>query len=215
MACAELDWLRKATLRHHGRLAARLAQALDLDVRFIEDVNAVDNVCTLLPSTSCVCRDLAMVNGRVLVTSDAALMDTCKSGLLFDCYASEGFWVFMGPRDTGSYRMFGNEFQVTGKYQGFPTKTVRYNKLFPPREKTNLVTPYGRQTVGTCDTDVQQAVLHKSTAEDNVLYSNHSKNLTCFMFPHAGFVNVLSQLGFNQNDGIINLMPITAYCDDE
>jgi hypothetical protein len=30
------------------------------------------------------------------------------------------------------------------------------------------------------------------------------------MFPHAGFVNVLSQLGFNQNDGIINLMPITA-----
>jgi hypothetical protein len=215
MACAELDWLRKATLRHHSRLAARLAQALNLNVRFIEDVNAVDDVCMLLPSTSCVCRDLALVNGRVLVTSDAALIDTCKSGLLFDCYASEGFWVFMGPRDTGSYRMFGNEFQVTGKYQGFPTKTVRYNKLFPPREKTNLVTPYGRQSVGACDTVVQQAVLHTGAAEHNVLYSSPRTSITSFMFPHAGFINVLSQLGFNQNDGIINLMPITAYCDDE
>jgi hypothetical protein len=154
-------------------------------VRFIEDVNAVDNVCMLLPSTSCVCSDLAMVNCRVLVTIDSALIDTCKLGLLFDCYASEGFWVFMGPRDTGSYRMFGNEFQVTGKYQGFPTKTVRYNKLFPPRERTNLVTPYGRQSIGSCDTVVQQAVLHKGAAEHNVLYSNPRTSITSFMFPHS------------------------------
>jgi hypothetical protein len=48
-----------------------------------------------------------------------------------------------------------------------------------------------------------------------VLYSSPRTSITSFMFPHAGFINVLSQLGFNQNDGIINLMPITAYCDDE
>ena len=33
MACAELDWLRKATLRHHSRLAARLAQKFSVGVR--------------------------------------------------------------------------------------------------------------------------------------------------------------------------------------
>jgi hypothetical protein len=215
MACAELDWLRKATLRHHSRLAAHLAQRLNLNVRYIQDVNAVDNVSMLLPSTSCVCRDLAFVNGRVLVTSDAALIDLCKSGVLFDCYATEGFWVFMGPRDTGSYRMFGNEFQVIGKYQAFPTKTVRYNKLFPPRERSNLVIPHGRHDVGaigSCDT---VASLHKEQAVHNVLYSNPATNITFFMFPHAGFINVLSQLGYNPNDGIIELMPITAYCEDE
>ena len=223
MGCAEIDWLRKATLRHHSRLAARVAQGLNLNVRFIEDVNAVDRVCMLLPSTSCVGRDLALVGGRVLVSSDAALMDTCKSGLIFDCFASEGFWVFMGPRDTGSYRMFGNEFQVTGRYQGFPTKTVSYNKLFPPREKTNIVTPYRRHSASAFHTVVQDSVSHMDTvshmdkeqAVQNVLYSNPSTGITCFMFPHAGFVNVLSQLGFNQNDGIINLMPIISYCDDE
>jgi len=215
MACAELDWLKKATLRHHSRLAARLAQRLNLNVRYIEDVNAVDNVSMLLPSTSCVCRDLALLNGRVLVTSNAALIDFCKSGVLFDCYATEGFWVFMGPRDTGSYRMFGNEFQVTSKYQGFPTKTVRHCKLFPPRERSNLVTPHGRHGVGavaSCDT---VASLHKQQAVHNVLYSKRDTNITFFMFPHAGFINVLSQLGYNPNDGIIELMPITTYCEDE
>jgi hypothetical protein len=219
MACAELDWLRKATLRHHSQLAARLALKLKLNVRYIEDVNAVNSVSMLLPSTSCVCRDLCMVNGRVLVTSDATLLDTCKSGVIFDCYASEGFWVFMGPRDTGSYRMFGNEFQITGKYQGFPTKTVRYNKLFPPREKTNLITPIDRhnvvEDVQAGHTCVHQHILQKEHQVQNVIYSKACTDITFFMFPHAGFVNVLSQLGFNQNDGIINLMPIAAYCDDE
>ena len=181
-------------------------------MRYIQDVNAVDNVSMLLPSTSCVCRDLAFVNGRVLVTSDAALFDLCKSGVLFDCYATEGFWVFMGPRDTGSYRMFGNEFQVIGKYQAFPTKTVRYNKLFPLRERSNLVIPHGRHDVGaigSCDT---VASLHKEQAVHNVLYSNPATNITFFMFPHAGFINVLSQLGYNPNDGIIELMPTTSSC---
>jgi len=216
MACAELDWLRKATLRHHSRLAARLAQKLNLNVRYIEDVNAVNGVSMLLPSTSCVCRDLALVNGRVLVTSDATLLDTCKSGVVFDCYASEGFWVFVGPRDTGSYRMFGKEFHMTSRNAAFPTKTVRYNKLFPAREKTNLVTPMERRKpLQTDDTIVQQHVLQKENKMQNIIYSKPCTNITYFMFPHASFLNVLSQLGFDQNDGIINLMPIAAYCDDE
>ena len=71
--------------------------------------------------------------------------------------------------------------------------------------------------ISAFDTVVQDSVSHmdKEQAVQNVLYSNPSTGITCFMFPHAGFVNVLSQLGFNQNDGIINLMPIISYCDDE
>ena len=74
-------------------------------MRCIDDVNTVDKVSMLLPSTSCVCRDLAQVGNRVLVTRDAVLLDTCKSCLVFDCFASEGFWAFMGPLDTSSGHM--------------------------------------------------------------------------------------------------------------
>ena len=211
LACAELDWLRKATLRHHSRLAAKVADTLNLHVRRIEDVNAVDKVAMLLPSTSVVCRDLALVGNRVLVTSDAALLDTCKSGLVFDCFASEGFWVFMGPLDTSSGRMFGTEFQATGRFQGFPTKTVRYNKLFPPREKSNVVTPFCRGSAHS----QKMSPMHDTSAVQHIVYSRTASTTTCFLFPHTGFVNVLTQLGFNQNDGIINLMPIAMYCDDE
>lgn len=211
LQCAELDWLRKATLRHHSRLAARVAQGLQLHVRLIDDVNAVNNVCMLLPSTSCVSRDLTQVGNRVILTSDAALLDRCKSGVIFDCYASEGFWVFMGPLDTGSCRMFGTEFRVTGRYQAFPTRTVRYNKLFPAREKSNVVTPLARGS-GSVQCVTQ---MHNEGDDQHVLYSNTVSSTTSFLFPHAGFVGVLSQLGFNYNDGIINLMPIAVYCDDE
>lgn len=235
MACAELDWLRKATLRHHSRLAAQVAQKLNLHVRFIDDVNAVTNVNMLLPSTSCVFRDLVMTGSRVLLTSDAALLDRCKSGVVFDCFANEGFWVFMGPHDTGSCRMFGTEFHVLGRYQGFPTKTVRYNKMFPAREKMNVVTPHARRYLvdnkpvcvhagqksdvsKTKYTEGRMSFEHNPESDRNlehILYAHAETSTTCFLFPHAGFVDVLSKIGFNQNDGIINLMPICMFCEDE
>jgi len=58
LECAELDWLRKATVRHHNRLAVRLAKRLGLAVRFMHDVEAVAATSALLPTTSCISRDL-------------------------------------------------------------------------------------------------------------------------------------------------------------
>jgi len=52
-------------------------------------------------------------------------------------------------------------------------------------------------------------------ATNNVIYGHKVTDVTAFMFPHAGFVDVLCQLGFDRNDGIINLMPIVTYCTDE
>jgi len=140
----------------------------------------------------------------------------------------------MGPRDTGSYRLFGNEFQVTGKNLGFPTNTVRYNKFFPPRDQTNTVTIYGRnksqdqqenleqnsQDSEDSQHQIQQVVQQFVRAIDenttkNVSYGSKVTDITAFMFPHAGFIDVLCKLGFNRNDGTINLMPIVTCCTDE
>jgi hypothetical protein len=49
MECAEVDWLRKATLRNHNRLAARVAKRLGLSVRYMHDVDAVTSTRALLP----------------------------------------------------------------------------------------------------------------------------------------------------------------------
>jgi hypothetical protein len=224
IACAEVDWLRKATLRHHNRLAARVAQALNLPVRLIEDINSVDSVSMLLPTTNCVTRDIAPARGGVLVTSDAVVLDACKSGVVFDCFATEGFWVFTGPRDMSSYRTFGTEFKVTGADQCFPTRTVRYHRLFTTRDKSNVVTPYGRRVTsfdsgyemrwGILDHERGDALAHGQML-DHVFYQNACSDMTGFLFPHSAFMQILANLGFNPNDGITNLMPIAACCDDE
>jgi hypothetical protein len=225
LACAEVDWLRKATLRHHNRLAARVAQGLNLPVRFIDDINSVNNVSMLLPTTSCVTRDIAPTRGGVLLSSDAVVLNACKSGVVFDCFATEGFWVFTGPRDTSSYRMFGTEFQATGIDQCFPTRTVRYHRLFTTRDKSNVVAPYGRRvaSLGANESSDKARVLlqHNDNAPahgqmlEHVFYQNACSDITCFLFPHSAFLQTLTTLGFNPNDGITNLMPIAAYCDDE
>lgn len=225
LACAELDWLRKATLRHHNRLAARVAQGLNLPVRYIDDINSVDSCSMVLPTTSCVTRDIAPARGGVLLTSDSVVLNSCKSGVVFDCFATEGFWVFTGPRDTSSYRMFGTEFHVTGIDQCFPTKTVRYHRLFTARDRSNVAAPYGRRvnSLGPNEsTSRPSTLLHRSDNApahgqmlEHVFYQNASSDITCFLFPHTTFLQTLTTLGFNPNDGITNLMPIAVYCDDE
>lgn len=207
MECAEVDWLRKATLRHHNRLAARVAQRLDLRVRYIDDVEAVTSTSALLPTTCCVGRDLVLTRGRIALTSDAVLLETCKSGVVFDCFASEGFWVFMGPRDTGSYRMFGTELRVPAKNAAMPSKSVRHHRLFPAREKANVVGAPARRAQDGLGDDV--------AASSCVLYHRPESAFTGFLFPHADFVQALAKLGYSINDGITNLMPIVAYCEDE
>lgn len=207
MECAEVDWLRKATLRHHNRLAARLARKLNLNVRYIDDVDAVTSTSALLPTTCSVSRDLAAKHGRVTLTSDCVLLEACKSGVVFDCFASEGFWVFMGPRDTGSYRMFGTELRVSQPNAALPSKTVRHHRMYPAREKANVVSAPARRVQGVPCEDM--------SASTSVLYHSADTSFTGFLFPHADFVQALTKLGYNNNDGITNLMPIVVYCEDE
>ena len=207
MQCAEVDWLRQATLRHHNRLAARVAQSLDLRVRYIDDVDAVASTSALLPVSSCVCRDLRLAHGRITLTNDAVLLQSCQSGVVFDCFATEGFWVFMGPRDTGSCRMFGTELRVSQQNAGMPSKTVRHHSLFPPRDKANVVSAPAR-----CAED---SLCADAAASSCVLYHRPESVFTGFLFPHADFVQALAKLGYSVDDGITNLMPLVAYCEDE
>ena len=48
-----------------------------------------------------------------------------------------------------------------------------------------------------------------------MLYHRQQSVFTGFLFPHADFVQALAKLGYRVDDGITNLMPLVAYCEDE
>ena len=56
-----------------------------------------------------------------------------SNGVLFETYASEGFWLFTGPPDHASYNTYGTIFNFHKDMTCFPTSTLRYHEKFPPR----------------------------------------------------------------------------------
>lgn len=216
MECAEISWLRQSTMRHHNRLAARVAHKFNLTVRFMTDSSAVGPTTDmLLPTTCTVYRDVSMHQNVVQVSNDAAIMSLNKSGVIFDCWGTEGFWVFMGPRDMSSYKIFGTDFR-TSKALAFPCKTVRYHTQYQPRDRNSLVLiPSVSTSSNTAESTQLAPKLAAHDPTQACLHESACRKFSGFMFPHTAFVQELEKLGFNQNDGITNLMPIVAYCTDE
>ena len=85
-----------------------------------------------LPSMVTCHNDMDCINDQVRVTSSAALTDTMDSGIAFDMFGAEGYWIFMGPRNTTEFSLFGSMLAHRANAQAFPTKTVRYNTLYNP-----------------------------------------------------------------------------------
>ena len=103
------------------------------------------------------------------------LLETCKSGVIFDCFASEGFWVFMGPQDTGSYKIFGMEMRSTYRGAGFPSSAVKHHGNFPAREKANVVqTPFVRNVNDNAESsssrltkETKQKITNEESSKDS------------------------------------------------
>jgi hypothetical protein len=47
------------------------------------------------------------------------------------------------------------------------------------------------------------------------MYAADKSKFTGVMFPDSSFIAELEKLGFSNNNGITNLMPIVMYCSDE
>jgi hypothetical protein len=217
MECAEVGWLRQTTARHHNRIAARVAHKFGLTVRFLTDTAAVGaSVDMILPTISCVYRDMHMLHTTVSVSNDAALLSMSKSGIIFDCWSTEGLWVFMGPRDTSSYKIFGTEFGCAHSAKAFPCKTVRYHAQYAVRDKQSLVPVHVPKAAMPTSKHTANTVATQSAAQTQVcIYEHMCRKFSGYMFPYNAFVHDLERLGFCQNDGITNLMPIVMYCADE
>ena len=206
MESAEVTWLRQTTLRWLNRVAWRMMSALGLSSHaVVGDSEAVGSkVSMVIPTHYTVYNDMSinMTTNEFLMTNNSALLHRVVSGVMFDCFSSEGFWIFHGARDTSSHKIFGSEFSATKNCHAFPTKTVCYHTLHPCKKTQSQVT-FSR----TSKVDVK-----KSTV---CVYEEDKPLFTGFMFPDSSFIAELEKLGFSNNNGITNLMPIVMYSSDE
>ncbi len=201
----EVSWLRHATLRGLNRTAHRLAQRLGLTVHSIIDREDPRRSVMALPSLVTRHHDIDM-RDQVRIVSSATLTDQLDSGVVFDLFSSEGVWVFLGPRNTTEYSVFGSMFSHRMSSGAFPTRTVRYNKLYASEGHANTV-----RVVADRTTDI---VLRESF-DDSVRVDDGTVLYNEFMVPDERFYHITEQLGFNRNDGILNLMPIVCFTSDE
>ena len=204
--CPEVEWLRQTTLRHHNRLAHRVATSMNMSVQSIDDMECVGSQKKmLLPTLSCFYRDMALINNKVYLSTDACLLALNCSGVVFDCFSDEGFWVFTGPQDYSSYKIFGSNFQTNRQQHVFPTKSVFFHSLYPSPQRTNVISIQQEKQPITQHTRLMHITTHHST----------KRRFNGYLFPHAEFLQHTQKLGFSLNDGIANLMPILVYCTDE
>lgn len=201
----EARWLRSATLRSLNRVAAKIAKKFDLVVQMVTDNEDPNKGLMALPSLITRHNDMDIQQGQVRMSSASAFTDKTDSGVLFDLFSSEGMWIFLGPRNTTQYGVFGSMLAHRVDTHTFPTRTIRYNNLFPVAS-SNTVRVRGESN--------SNVVIHEGL-ESALVLSCNSSLYNEFMIPDEKFYRIAECLGFNRNDGTMILMPIVCYVTDE
>ena len=202
----EARWLKTATLRSLNRIAAKIAEQFDLSVHLVTDYEDPQRGRMALPSLVTRHHDMDVAQDQVRLVSSCALTDSLDSGVIFDLFSTEGFWVFQGPRNTTEYSLFGSMLAHRIDAQAFPTRTVRYNELFGSDNTCNVVKVHPNSDSPAIMRDGRDSMLALDDA--NTMYCE-------FMLPDERFYRIAEQLGFNRNDGIMTLMPIVCFVSDE
>jgi len=193
----ELQYLRAATLRNHNRVAARVADALGLNVRcFIDSEDPTGHKRSAHPTTITMKSDidLDLHTRRVHMVDHGCFMHKSHNGILFDMHCHEGYWLYRGPPDHASQSTFGTIFDYPGTMTCFPTSTFKYHTKFPPR--------------GTVVSSVVQS--NKDT-----LYEREEHAQIDTLFPTENFMKVCEKLGFNRNHDIVHFMPVLKYVSEK
>lgn len=195
----EMTWLRRATFRNHNRIASDIADVCGLSVRRVIDMeDPTGKRRMVLPTTYTykVDCDISKRLHQARVVDGGCFLDTDTNGVLFEMFASEGFWLFQGPKDLSDCNAYGSQFDYIKRTPCFPTQTVRYHSRFPVQDP--------RSSVRVMNTSITDSVIKTKVGV-------HQD----FIFPDEHFIKRLANMGFNRNDGILNLMPIVCYVSND
>ena len=195
VAAEETEWLRAATVRNHNRVAALVAEALDLPVVCVIDTEDPSRTRRAAhPTTVTFQHDvfLDMERNCVHLVNGGCFVERSENGVLFEMHAGEGFWLFPGPTDNAGGQPYGTVFNSCERASCFPSMTVRYHDKFGARGAAVSCVRTDNHTL-VCDTEDRGA--HVS------------------LFPEEQFLRKCEALGFNRNSPVISLMPLLAFVD--
>jgi hypothetical protein len=195
----EIQYFRAATLRHHNRVAARVADALGLPVRcFIDTEDPSNKKRSAHPTTVTMKNDIHydLNTRRVHMVHDGCFLHNSVNGILHEMHASEGFWLFQGPVDNASYNCFGTIFNHHKAVSCFPSCTFKYHDQFPAR--------------GTVVSSQ-----HASESTNDTIYELKIPTQVTTLFPDESYMHKVELLGFNRNQQIISLMPLLQYVSEK
>ena len=190
----EIQYLRSCTVRNHNRVAARVADALGLNVRCFIDTECPSAQKRSAHPTTMTMRsdiDIDTQTRRVHLVDAGCFMHKSINGILYQMHSSEGYWIFQGPPDHASYNVFGTIFDYHGDFKCFPTSTHRFHDKFQPRG-TVVSTTHGQQ-------------------RNDTIYEQKEIVQVCTQFPDESFMRKVELLGFNRNHQNISLMPLLQY----
>ena len=196
LQCEELNWLRTTTHRNHNRVASDIGVLFGMKMNHVADTDDPGHKRSVVFPTTCTYkRDIGRLKiGKtdvVRLVDSGCFTDLSNNGVLFEMFSSEGYWLFQGPRDFADNNAHGSMFASTNEASCQPTSTVQYHRLHPAVHRHNTVRV---ESDTNCDTSLQ--------ADD------HQKD---FLFPDESFLAIMQELGFNRNDGMLNIMPLVYY----
>ena len=192
----ETEWLRAATVRNHNRVAAMVAEALELPVTCVIDTEDPSRTRRAAhPTTVTFEHDifLDVERNNVHLVNGGCFVERSENGVLLQMHAADGYWLFPGPSDNASGLPYGTVFNSSQRCSCFPTRTVKYHDKFTARGAAVLCKRSDNATL-VCDTEDVDA--------------------HCSLFPEEQFMRQCEKLGFCRNFPIVSLMPILAYVSE-
>ena len=211
LRCEELNWLRSCTHRNHNRVASEISSLFGLPMRHVVDADDPNRVARMLfPTTTTFKSDIRLSDDssgqHIRLVDSGCFSDVSNNGVLFEMFGSEGFWLFQGPRDYSDNYIYGSVFASTNEVSCMPSVTVRYHSLHSPTNAHNTVVVPVAAKPGVAPKGDGGEPGVAPGAEPVI-----SAASSAFLFPDEQFFNVIQELGFNRNDGTLNLMPLVYY----
>ena len=189
--------MRSCTLRNNNRVAARVADALGLNVRcFIDQEDPTGKKRSAHPTTVTMKSDITMdlQTRRVHMVQGGCFLQNSVNDVLNEMHAAKGHWIFCGPPDHCSYNVFGTIFDYPGNNTCFPTTTFRFHQQFPPR--------------GTVVSSQ-----HASESKDTI-YELKVPTQVATLFPDESYMKRAESLGYNRNQMVVSLMPVIQFVSE-
>lgn len=198
----ECHWLRLATMRNHNRIAYEVAKLLNLQIESCSDLDDPNQQQKMaIPTTSTFKTDICLtMDNRVQMVDMGCFLNKSSNGVLFEMFASEGYWLFTGAKDYASEYVYGHIAERDRRMNCFPSQTIQFHRRFRTQQMANVI-------------KIRKARYPMSMYEADTKSNSQLKEDELYFFPHEAFMQKLQMLGFDRNDNILHLMPILSHED--